>query len=109
MKLVTPAVAALALSAASLSANALTSGDLYGEPASQYTPERTIVVTPQTKFVNVARGEVVKVKIGSQEFNWEFDGVAKPFDLSKIAPEGALDHSVQVFVGTTIQDGGFGD
>ena len=90
--------------------NILMVGDVYGEPASGGSaPDRTIVVTPQTKAINVTRGEVVKIKVGSREFNWEFDGVAQPFELNKIAPEGALDHTVRVYVGTSIQDGGFGD
>ena len=109
MKLFAPAFAALTLSAASLSANALTPGDLYGEPAAGDYANRTIVVTPQTKSINVTRGEVVNIKVGSREFAWDFDGVAKPFELSKIAPEGTLDHSVRVYVGTSINDGGFGD
>lgn len=109
MKLFVPAFAALTLSAASLSASALTSGDIYGEAADPAVAARTIVVTPQTKFINVNHGEVVKVKAGSREFAWDFDGLARPFELNKIAPEGALDHSVRVYVGTSAQDGGFGD
>lgn len=109
VKVFAPAFAALALSAASLSANALTNGDRYGEPANASYAERAIVVTPQTKFINVTRGEIVNLKVGSKEFTWEFDGVAQPFDLNKIAPEGALDHSVLVYIGTSVQDGGFGD
>jgi|SRR5882672_816630 len=109
VKIFAPAFAALTLSAASLSANALTTGDLYGEPADASVAERTIVITPQTKYINVTRGEVVKVKAGSQEFAWDFDGLARPFELNKIAPEGALDHSVRVYVETSMQDGGFGD
>lgn len=109
VKLFAPAIAALTLSAASLSANALTAGDVYGEPANASYAGRTIVVTPETKFINVTHGEVVKVKVGSGEFAWDFDGLARPFDLNKIAPEGALDHSVRVYVGASAQDGGFGD
>ena len=109
MKLFAPVFAALTLSAASLSANALTTGDLYGEPATGDYANRTIVVTPQTKAINVTRGEVVNIKVGSKEFAWDFDGVAKPFELSNIAPEGALDHNVRVYVGTSMNDGGFGD
>jgi heavy-metal resistance protein CzcE len=109
VKLFVPAVAALTLSAASLSANALTAGDLYGEPANPSYAERTIMVSPQTRFINVTRGEIVKLKVGSQEFAWDFDGLAQPFELSKIAPQGALDHSVRVYVGVSAQDGGFGD
>jgi hypothetical protein len=109
VKVFAPAFAVLTLSAASLSANALTTGDLYGELADASVAERTIVITPQTKYINVTRGQVVKVKAGSQEFAWNFDGLAQPFELNKIAPEGALDHSVRVYVETSAQDGGFGD
>jgi hypothetical protein len=111
VKRITPVAAALALSAASVSAFALSPGDLYGEPAAgDYAANRTIVVTPQTKFINVNHGEIVNLKIGSTEIAWNFDGVAQPFDLSKIAPEGSLDHKVQVYVESEMQrDGGFGD
>ena len=111
MKVFVPAVAALTLSAASLSAFALTAGDVYGERASDgYTADRTIVVTPDTKYINVEHGEIVKLKVGSQEFTWNFDGLTRPFELSKIAPEGSLDHDVQVYVGTSLpRDGGFGE
>jgi hypothetical protein len=111
MKVFAPAVAALALSAASLSAFALTTGDLYGEPAAAGSaPDRTIVVTPSTKYINVEHGDIVKVKAGSQEFTWNFDGVTRPFDLDKIAPEGSLDHKVEVYVETSMpRDGGFGE
>jgi heavy-metal resistance protein CzcE len=110
VKVFAPALAALSLSAASLSAHALTTGDMYGEPAaSGYAADRTIVVTPQTKAINVTRGEVVNIKVGDKEFAWNFDGVAQPFELNRVAPEGALDHTVRVYVGTSIQDGGFGD
>ena len=90
------AVAALALSATSLSAAALTFGDLYGEPAEAALADRTIVVTPGTKYVNVKHGEVVKIVAGGKEFTWHFDGLLQPFELAKIAPQGAIDHSVRV-------------
>ena len=110
MKLLIPAVAALTLSAASISAFALTSSDMYGEPAAADAAyDRTIVVTPQTRYINVSHGEVVNLKVGGKDIAWNFDGVAgQPFDLSKIAPE--ADHKVQVYVQTEMQrDGGFGD
>jgi hypothetical protein len=107
VKLFASAFAALALSAASLSANALTAGDLYGEPAAgDYVPERTIVVTPTTKFINVTHGEVVKLKVGSNEFAWRFDGLSdRSFELNKIVPEGTLDHVVRVYVGASPYEG----
>jgi hypothetical protein len=98
------------LSAASLSAFALTPGDLYGEPAASDYVSRTIVVTPQTKYINVNHGEIVNLKIGDRDIAWNFDGLTRPFDLSKIAPEGSLDHKVEVYVENEMQrDGGFGD
>jgi hypothetical protein len=109
VKVFAPTLAALALSAASLSASALTFGDLYGEPAQVAAAERTIVVTPTTKFVNVKHGEVVKIVAGEKEFVWAFDGVPNTFDLAKVAPSGAIDHSVRVYIATTQEDGGFGD
>jgi len=109
VKLLIPAVAALALSAASISAFALTTGDVYGEPAAGAATERTIVVTPQTKYVNVTHGEIVNLKVGGKDIAWNFDGVSsQPFDLAKIAPE--ADHNVRVYVEINQpRDGGFGE
>ena len=110
MKFLFPAVAALTLSAASISAFALTTGDMYGEPAAaNATPERTIVVTPQTKYINVTHGEIVNLNVGGKDVAWNFDGVSgQPFDLAKIAPE--ADHKVRVYVETNQpRDGGFGE
>jgi len=103
------AVAAFALSATSLSAAALTFGDLYGEPAEASLAERTIVVTPSTKYVNVKHGEVVKIVAGGKEFAWDFDGIEQPFELAKIAPQGAIDHNVRVYIERSEMDGGLGD
>lgn len=108
MKFFVPAFAVLTLSAASVSAMAATAGNMYGEPADGAYAERTIVVTPQTKYINVAHREVVKLKVGSQEFAWNFDGLPRAFELNRIAPDGTLDHPVQVYVSTGA-DGGFGD
>lgn len=111
MKVYAPVFAALTLSAASVSAFALSDGDRYGEPAAAgYAADRTIVVTPSTKYINVEHGDIVKLKVGDQEFTWNFDGVTRPFDLSKIAPQGSLDHKVEVYVETNMpRDGGFGE
>jgi membrane protease subunit (stomatin/prohibitin family) len=103
------AVALLALSAASLSAFALTNADRYGEATSPVTAERTIVIGPNTRSVNVNHGEVVKFVANGQEFTWDFDGVPQSFDLKQVAPQGAIDHNVRVYIATTTMDGGFGD
>lgn len=106
MKLFVPTLAALTLSAASFSAAALTFSDMYGEPAKAADAERTIVVGPTTKQINVEQGEVVKLKVGSQEFAWTFDGILKPFDLARIAPSGAIDHQVRVYVANRFGEDG---
>src|SRR5713101_2267748 len=103
------AVAALALSAASLSAVALTNADLYGEAANPAAAERTIVIGPNTRWVNVDHGEIVKFVANGQEFAWDFDGLPQSFDLKQVAPQGAIDHNERVNIATTLMDGGLGD
>ena len=109
MKTFVKAVAVLALSAASLSAVALTNADLYGEAAIPVDAQRTIVIGANTRFVNVNHGEIVKFVANGQEFAWDFDGLPQSFDLKQVAPQGALDHSVRVYVETTSEDGGLGE
>jgi hypothetical protein len=109
MKTFAKAVAVLALSAASLSAVALTNADLYGEAASTAAAERTVVIGPNTRWVNVNHREIVKFVANGQEFAWNFDGLPQSFDLKQVAPQGALDHNVRVYIATTLMDGGVGD
>jgi len=109
MKTLVKAVSVLALSAASLSAFALTNADRYGEAASPVAAERTIVIGPNTRSVNVNHGEVVKFVANGQEFAWDFDGLPQAFDLKQVAPQGAIDHNVRVYVATTLTDGGLGE
>src|SRR5260370_28766588 len=106
MKLLVTSIAALALSAASLSAGAaLKPTDLFGEPARAPSAERaiitavvdrTITITDETKWVNVTRYEVIRFVSNARELAWYFDGVAQPlpFDLAQIAPAGVVRHSV---------------
>jgi len=116
MKLLVPSIAALALSAASLSAGAaLKPSDLFGEPARAPSAERaiitavadrTITITDETKWVNVTRYEVVRFVSNGREFAWYFDGVdqPRPFDLTQIAPAGFVDHKVTVYVSPSERD-----
>jgi hypothetical protein len=50
----------------------------------------------------------VKFVANGQEFTWEFDGVPQSFDLKNVAPQ-AIDHSVSVYIDTTLNDGGLGE
>jgi len=98
MKLLIPAVASIALSVASLSAFAMTTADYYGEAASPAAAERTIVVGPTTKNVNVGHGEIVKFVANGQEFAWDFDGTLPTLNLRQIAPQGAIGQDVTVYI-----------
>jgi hypothetical protein len=116
MKLPVPSIAALALSAASLSAGAaLKPADLFGEPARAPSaeraiitavPDRTIMISDGTKWVNVNHFEVIRFVSNGREFTWYFDGVAqpRPFDLAQIAPAGFVGHSVTVYVSLSERD-----
>jgi len=116
MKLPVPSIAALALSAASLSAvAALKPADLFGEPvappplSARSTPPSqiaTITITGDTRWVNVNHYEVVRFAANGSEFTWYFDGMAqpRPFDLSEIAPAGFVGHSVTVYVSPSERD-----
>ncbi|HEY6721591.1 MAG TPA: CzcE family metal-binding protein [Burkholderiales bacterium] len=103
------AVAVLALSAASLSAVAMTNADRYGEAASPVAADRTSVISPNSRFVNVNHGEVVKFVANGQEFAWDFDGLPQSFDLKQVAPQGALAQNVKVYIALTDQDISIGD
>jgi len=116
MKLLIPSIAALAFSAASLSAGAaLKPSDLFGEPAQAPSLERAIItavadriitITDETKWVNVKHFEVIRFVSNGREFAWYFDGVAqpRPFDLAQIAPAGFVGHSVTVYVSPSERD-----
>src|SRR5712691_13094432 len=109
MKLLIPSIAALTLSAASLSAGAaLKPTDLFGESAQAPSAERaiisavadrTITIDDKTKWVNVSHYEVIRFASNGREFTWYFDGLAqsRPFDLSQLAPAGFVDHGVTVY------------
>src|SRR5476649_1058393 len=104
MKLLVPAVASIALCVASLSALAITNADYYGEAAIPAAAVRTIDIGPNTRWVNVEHGETVKFVANGQEFAWDFDGTLPSFDLKQIAPQGAIDRGLSVYVAPSAAD-----
>jgi hypothetical protein len=99
MKLLVPAVASIGLSVASLSALAwMTDADYYGVAATPEAAERTIVLKPNTRSVAVKKGEIVKFVVNGKEFAWDFDGTAPTVSLARIAPQGAIDQNVTVYI-----------
>lgn len=101
MKLLVSAVVSIALSAASLSASAMTNADYYGEATNPAAAARTIVVGPGTRWVNVDQGEIVKIVVNGQEFAWDFDGTLPTFNLKQIAPQGFIVKDVTVYVASS--------
>jgi len=95
-----PTVIALTLSVSALSSMAATPVDLLGETAPATAANRTIAITPDTKYVNVEGGQTVRFDVGGKTFAWDFDGAetVQSFDLEQIAPPGLLDHAVTAYV-----------
>jgi hypothetical protein len=81
-------------------ANSLIRIDLWGDPAPVSMADRTIVIMPDTKYINVIGGETIRFVVGNKEFAWDFDGITEGyrFDLKLVAPAGLLDHSIKAYV-----------
>lgn len=74
--------------------------DLYGLPAPAAAAVRTIVVGPDTRYVNVEGGEIIRFVANGREFGWHFlvARTVNSFDLNEVAPAGVLDHPVRAYV-----------
>jgi len=78
--------------------------DLLGMPvideASVQPGERTIDITPATRWVNVKGGEIVHFTAGAQRFAWNFQ--ASPnvamFDLNQVVAPGTLPRRMPVYL-----------
>ncbi|MBC7413576.1 MAG: CzcE family metal-binding protein [Herminiimonas sp.] len=73
---------------------------LYGDPAPVTAATSTIVITPQTRYVNVTGGDITRFIVGDKAFAWSFNGstTISSFDLRTTAPPGVLDHSVIAYI-----------
>lgn len=77
---------------------------LLGQPAVPEQAQRTIVITPTTRYVNVTEGDVVRFVAGGKIFAFNFDSsAASSFELNRVAPAGILDHAVTVYVARNIE------
>ena len=97
-------VLAVAGMVASVAASAAGRADLLGDPSTDNQAQRTIVITPATKYINVTEGDVVRFVVNGQTFVWNFDGSPgiSSFPLNRVAPAGMLDHTVTAYVARTI-------
>jgi Heavy-metal resistance protein CzcE len=73
---------------------------LLGNQVSPDQATRTIVIKPNTKYVNVTMGDVVKFTANGKSFAWNFDGPpgVDNFKLNRVAPAGMLDRPVTVYI-----------
>jgi hypothetical protein len=73
---------------------------LLGDPAPVAAATRTIVIEPDTRWVNVTGGDIVKFVAGDKTFAWNFDvsSAISSFDLNRVAPPGTLNHQVTAYV-----------
>jgi hypothetical protein len=88
------------LSLSALSSMAASRIDLLGETAPAAEADRTITIGPDTTYVNVEGGQIVKFDVGGKSFTWDFDGPENvfSFDLNRVTPPGLLDHMVTAYV-----------
>jgi hypothetical protein len=74
--------------------------ELLGTSAANTAAVRTVVITDNTKYVNVKSGEIVRFVANGTAFTWNFNG---PQDISsghlnRVTPGGFLNHNVNVYV-----------
>jgi hypothetical protein len=78
---------------------AMSGNQPWGDPAPATAGEHTIVITPDTHYVNVVGGDVVRFVDGDKSFAWAFNSFCGyHFDLARVAPGGMLDHPVMAYV-----------
>jgi hypothetical protein len=76
------------------------SPDFYGVEANPALGVRTIEIGPNTRYVNVEGGEIIRFVSAGKEFGWHFmvAPTVTSFSLDQVAPRGLLDHPVRAYV-----------
>jgi len=67
----------------------------------QAKPDRVIVLTDATRYINVTGGQTVRFVAGDRSFAWTFENGSAhlaPFDLERIVPKDVLHHRVTAYV-----------
>ncbi len=95
LKFFAPAALAMALGLANWSASA---ANIHTEVVPGSNATRTVVITPDTKWVNATDQETIDFVSNGHTFAVDFQGQASEFSLNSIAPAGVLDHHVEAFV-----------
>lgn len=92
---------AVALSAACVTASAVTPrADLLGTPVPAHAATRVVNLNSGMQSINVVAGDTIRFVNGNGEFGWSFNvsPIVQTFDLSQVAPSGALGHPLRVYV-----------
>jgi hypothetical protein len=73
---------------------------LFGDPATGGFPARTIMIMPETCYINAEGGEVIRFVVGDRSFAWSFNvaRTVKAFDLNDVAPPGLLQRRIRAYV-----------
>lgn len=82
---------------------------MYGLPATPRTADRTIDITPATRWINVKQDETVALRSGDKTYAWTFATWSiGSFPLSRIVPpEFSVPAALQVYVAPDpMRDGG---
>ena len=80
--------------------------DPYGSPAPAPSARREIRIDPATRYVNVARGEIIRFSTPQGTFAWSFDTDRNRngFEFSRIAPKTVATEGIRVFVADLADD-----
>jgi hypothetical protein len=87
----------------------LADAKIYGLPATPRTADRTIDITPSTRWINVKQDETVALRSGDKTYAWTFATWSiGSFPLSRIVPpEFSVPADLQVYVAPDpMRDGG---
>lgn len=88
-------IAALTACASTLAQPGL---EYFGNQAPEATATRTIVIKPDTKYVNVNAKETVKFQIGERSYTWKFGDNFPSFELGRAFPADVLNQRVVAYV-----------
>jgi len=74
--------------------------DLLGMAIPAASAAHSVVITPDTRWVNVTGGDTVRFVAGGAEFGWDFhvSPLVQVFDLNRVAPPGVLGRPLPVYV-----------
>lgn len=85
-----------------------------GTPVTTGRVDRVVEVGPGTHFVNVDENQIVRFVVRdaggrNETFLWQFNGARSVIPLAAIAPDGAVMHAVNVYVGPDPLEGAMGE